>query len=63
MKVIYDLKKDFRAGLGLEKRSGRHKKPYEHPEVRILLREYKETELHKHRPGRTFEDDAMLTIF
>ncbi|KAJ7896769.1 hypothetical protein B0H14DRAFT_3605259 [Mycena olivaceomarginata] len=56
IKDIYDLKKDSRAGLGLEKRSRRHKKPHEHPEVRILLREHQETELHKRRPGRTFED-------
>ncbi|KAJ7812110.1 hypothetical protein B0H13DRAFT_1926281 [Mycena leptocephala] len=31
---------------------GRHKKPHERPEVKILLREYRQTELHKRRPGR-----------
>ena len=60
---IYDLKNDFRTGLGLEKRSGRHKKPHERPEVKILLREYQATELHKRRPGRTFEDGRNVDNF
>ncbi|KAJ6480036.1 hypothetical protein DFH09DRAFT_951259 [Mycena vulgaris] len=63
VKDIYDLKNDFRAGLGLGKRSGRHKKPHERPEVKILLREYREAELHKRRPGRTFEDGRNVDNF
>ncbi|KAJ7672979.1 hypothetical protein DFH06DRAFT_1266807 [Mycena polygramma] len=55
IKDIYDLKNDFRAAIGLSKRTGRHKKPHEHPEVKILLREYRHAELHKRRPGPGFK--------
>ncbi|KAJ7497873.1 hypothetical protein B0H11DRAFT_2384714 [Mycena galericulata] len=63
IKDIYDLKNDFRAGLGLSKRSGRHKKPHERPEVRTLLHEYQMLELHKRRPGRTLEDGRKVDNF
>lgn len=63
LKDIYDLKQQFRAGLGLEKRSGKHKKPHERPEVKTLLREYEAAELHKRRPGRTFEDGRNVDNF
>lgn len=63
IKDIYDLKADFRAGLGLAKRSGRHKEPHERPEVKILLREYRKVELHKRRPGRTFSDGRDVDNF
>ncbi|KAJ6592012.1 hypothetical protein B0H10DRAFT_2233056 [Mycena sp. CBHHK59/15] len=63
IKDIYDLKNDFRTGLGLEKRSGRHKKPHERPEVKILLREYQATELNKCRLGRTFDDGRNVDNF
>lgn len=63
IKDIYDLKNDFRTGVGLEKRSGKHKNPHERPEVKILLREYQTTELNKRRPGRTFEDGRSVDNF
>ncbi|KAJ7739732.1 hypothetical protein B0H14DRAFT_3168007 [Mycena olivaceomarginata] len=63
IKDIYDLKKDFRSGVGLAKRAGKHKKPHEWPEIKTLLREYRSTELHKRRPGRTFEDGRDVENF
>ncbi|KAJ7737980.1 hypothetical protein B0H16DRAFT_1325652 [Mycena metata] len=63
IKDIYDLKKDFRSSLGLEKRSSRHKKPHERPEVKTLLREYQAVELNKRRPGRTFDDGRDVDNF
>lgn len=49
---IYELKADFRTGVGLAKRSGRHKEPHEKSEFKTLLKEYKNEELHLRRPGR-----------
>ncbi|KAJ7108021.1 hypothetical protein C8R43DRAFT_1140157 [Mycena crocata] len=63
IKDIYDLKKEFRANLGLKKRSGRHKKPHERPEVKTLLREYQSTQLHRRVPGRTFNDGRNVDNF
>ncbi|KAF8147032.1 hypothetical protein K438DRAFT_1989998 [Mycena galopus ATCC 62051] len=63
IKDIYNLKKDYREGVGLVKRSGKHKKPHERPEVKTLLREYRNTELHKRRPGRTFNDGRDVENF
>ncbi|KAJ7201497.1 hypothetical protein B0H12DRAFT_1036342 [Mycena haematopus] len=63
IKDIYDLKKDFRQELELSKRSGRHKQPHERPEVKILLQTYSTTELHKRRPGRTYEDGRNVNDF
>ncbi|KAJ7115602.1 hypothetical protein C8R43DRAFT_1138060 [Mycena crocata] len=63
IKDIYDLKGDFRAAVGLSKRAGRHKKPHERPEVKILLREYRKAELHKRRPGRTFSGGRNVDNF
>ncbi|KAJ7864497.1 hypothetical protein B0H14DRAFT_3603688 [Mycena olivaceomarginata] len=54
IKDIYDLKADTRAGVGLAKRSGRHKEPHQKPEVKTLLRHYHDTELKLRRPGCTF---------
>ncbi|KAJ7936588.1 hypothetical protein B0H13DRAFT_1589566, partial [Mycena leptocephala] len=63
IKDIYDLKNDFRTGLDLRKRSGNHKKPHERPEVKILLQTYSAAELHKRRPGRTYEDGRDVNDF
>ncbi|KAJ7456199.1 hypothetical protein FB451DRAFT_1048472 [Mycena latifolia] len=57
LKDIYDLKADMRKGVGLAKRSGRHKAPHQKPEVKILLRHYQDTELNLRRPGRTFGEE------
>jgi len=46
------IKMDLRAGVGLEKRSGRHTAPHLKPEFRKLLSVYSEYELHRRRPGR-----------
>jgi hypothetical protein len=63
IKDIYDLKNDFRTGLDLRKRSGKHKKPHERPEVKILLQVYSSAELHKRRPGRTYKDGRDVNDF
>jgi hypothetical protein len=63
IKDIYNLKADFRAAIGLSKRTGRHRKPHERPEVKILLQEYRQAELHKRRPGRTFSDGRNVDNF
>lgn len=57
LKDIFDLKQHFRFSVGLGKRSARHKKPHERPEVRTLLKEFKATEVHKRRPGRSIGED------
>lgn len=54
LKDIYDLKAEMRQDVGLSKRSGRHKHPHSKPEVKTLLRHYKDVELHERRPGRTY---------
>ncbi len=46
------LQDDIKASLGLESRPGTHPDPHQRPEIRILLEEYKATELHLRRPGR-----------
>jgi hypothetical protein len=52
IKDIQDLRSTFRTGVGLSKRSGRHKDPHKKPEFKTLLHEYKKAELHVRRPGR-----------
>lgn len=54
LKDIYDRKAEMRQSVGLAKRSGRHKHAHSKPEVKILLRHYKDVELHQRRPGRTY---------
>ncbi|KAJ7703574.1 hypothetical protein B0H17DRAFT_912268, partial [Mycena rosella] len=54
LKDIYDIKAEIREAAGLSKRSGRHKDPHSKPEVKILLRHYKDVELHERRPGRSY---------
>jgi hypothetical protein len=63
IKDIYDLKTDFRSGVGLAKRAGKHKKPHERPEVKTLLREYRNAELHKRQPGQTFNNSRNVDNF
>ncbi|KAH7905521.1 hypothetical protein BJ138DRAFT_1130454 [Hygrophoropsis aurantiaca] len=46
------IKKEFKEGVGLSARSGRHTAPHTRPEMKILLKEYKDSELHLRRPGR-----------
>lgn len=51
------VKKDLREGLGLASRSGKHPKPHERPEAKILLAEYRTDELHSRRMGRSIDED------
>ena len=48
------LKNTFREGLGLSKRRMKHTTPHSKPEVKILLRTYKDEDLHRFRPGRCY---------
>ncbi|KII83161.1 hypothetical protein PLICRDRAFT_82404, partial [Plicaturopsis crispa FD-325 SS-3] len=50
------LKKEWLDGVGLSSRSARHSDPHSNAEVRILLKEYQERELHSRRPGRSIEE-------
>jgi hypothetical protein len=51
------LKKDVNAGLGLAKRSSRHSTPETDSELRILLPEYAQHEIHFFRKGRKFDNN------
>jgi hypothetical protein len=51
------LKMQFRDGVGLSRRSGKHTDPHTRPETVTLLAKYKEYELHLRRPGRSIEPD------
>ena len=48
------LKEEFLGGVGLERHSQRRSKPSVDTEMRILLKEYRESELHSFRKGRRF---------
>lgn len=50
------IKLDLREGIGLSKRSGRHSAPHLNPEIATLLKTYYESELHRRRPGRVYND-------
>ncbi|KAF4583644.1 hypothetical protein AB1N83_012102 [Pleurotus pulmonarius] len=48
------LKKNMNAELGLASRSGKHIEPHSNPELRTLLRVYREEGLHQFRSGRRY---------
>ncbi|KAH7920579.1 hypothetical protein BV22DRAFT_996910, partial [Leucogyrophana mollusca] len=50
------IKKEFREGVGLAVRSGRHTAPHTRPEVKVLLQVYQQSELHYRRTGRIIGD-------
>lgn len=49
------LKKEWRAGLGLMGKSGKHTEPHNKPEIKRLLEHYKDVELHLFRSGRQYD--------
>ena len=51
------IKLDLRVGIGLAERSSHHKTPHTRPEVQTLLETYRTTELHRCRPGRSYNDN------
>ncbi|RDB22163.1 hypothetical protein Hypma_010672 [Hypsizygus marmoreus] len=53
---IGQLKEEWRKGVGLGAKSGKHCNPHERVEVRTLLKEYQAQELHSRRPGRKMDD-------
>jgi len=50
------LKKEWRQGLGLKKKGGKHAEPHTKPEVRKLLEKYRTEELHLFRVGRQYDN-------
>jgi hypothetical protein len=50
------LKLAWRSGVGMKKKSHKHADPHTKPEMRTLLKVYRETELHRRRPGRQVDD-------
>ncbi|KAJ7769072.1 hypothetical protein DFH07DRAFT_938258 [Mycena maculata] len=50
------LKLAWRTGVGMEKKTHKHSDPHTKPEMRILLKVYRETELHQRRLGRQIDD-------
>lgn len=51
------LKEEFLGGVGLERHSQRRSKPSSDAEMRILLKEYRECQLHTFQKGRHFGDE------
>ncbi|KAF9500116.1 hypothetical protein BDN71DRAFT_1577613 [Pleurotus eryngii] len=51
---VYKLKQDLCDSVGLSRHPGKHTKPHEKPEVKILLKEYANLELHSWQPGRIY---------
>ncbi|KAJ6475855.1 hypothetical protein DFH09DRAFT_1109111 [Mycena vulgaris] len=56
LRHIAQLKVAWRTGLGMEKKSHKHADPHTKPEMRTLLKLYKDTELHSQRLGRQIDD-------
>ncbi|KAJ7102997.1 hypothetical protein C8R43DRAFT_907042, partial [Mycena crocata] len=50
------LKLAWRTGIGMEKKAHRHSDPHTKPEMQILLKVYRDTELHRRRLGRQIDD-------
>jgi len=50
------IKLNLHAGIGLAERSGWHKDPHTKPEVNILLEIYCKAKLHRHQPGRAYNE-------
>ncbi|KAJ7672981.1 hypothetical protein DFH06DRAFT_1319207 [Mycena polygramma] len=50
------LKLAWRTGVGMQKKSSKQSDPHTKPEIRTLLKVYRETELHKRRLGRQIDD-------
>lgn len=50
------LKNTFREGIGLAKRRSKHTAPHSRPEIKILLRTYRDEQLHFFRKGRCYGD-------
>lgn len=54
------IKLDLRCGVGLTQHSGRHSEPHSCPELRRLLNEYRDLELHYRRPGRFYPGSGSV---
>lgn len=57
------LKISWFDGVGLERRSARHKGAGDQAEMRILLKAYQETELHSFRGGRSLTSEVFVDQF
>ncbi|KAJ7430967.1 hypothetical protein B0H11DRAFT_1763123 [Mycena galericulata] len=56
LRHIAQLKVAWRTGLGMEKKGHLHADPHTKPEMRTLLKLYRDTELHSRRLGRQIDD-------
>ncbi|KAJ6595287.1 hypothetical protein B0H10DRAFT_2232994 [Mycena sp. CBHHK59/15] len=56
LRHIAQLKVAWRIGVGMEKKAHKHSEPHTKPEMRTLLKLYKDTELHSRRFGRQIDD-------
>ncbi|KAJ7105097.1 hypothetical protein C8R43DRAFT_1140887 [Mycena crocata] len=50
------LKLAWQTGIGMEKKAHRHSDPHTKPEMQILLKVYRDTELHRRHLGRQIDD-------
>ncbi|KAJ6559823.1 hypothetical protein B0H19DRAFT_1210268 [Mycena capillaripes] len=56
LRHIAQLKVAWRTGVGMKKKSHKHKDPHSNPEMLTLLKLYRDTELHSRRLGRQVDD-------
>ncbi|KAJ6558349.1 hypothetical protein B0H19DRAFT_906888, partial [Mycena capillaripes] len=56
LRHIAQLKVAWRTGVGMKKKSHKHKDPHANPEMLTLLKLYRDTELHSRRLGRQVDD-------
>lgn len=52
------IKKEMRSTLALLPKGWKHPKPHDRPEIKILLDEYRTTQLHTFRKGRQYRSSA-----
>ncbi|KAI1792869.1 hypothetical protein LXA43DRAFT_886661 [Ganoderma leucocontextum] len=57
-----ELRNEWGSGVGLAKRRGRHPAPHSRPEIRTLLRVYREQQLHLFRKGRAYVTKPVTNI-
>jgi len=54
------IKKEMRSTLALSPKGWKHPKPHDRPEIKILLDQYRTTQLHTFRKGRRYRSSARF---
>jgi len=54
------IKKEMRSTLALSPKGWKHPKPHDRPEIKILLDQYRATQLHTFRKGRRYRSSARF---